>query len=564
MRKVFSTMIVLTLILYPWVMEGSTNSPLAPPDRSSPWATIRSFNHHMNSGHKALLDARSIWESSPYLLYIPPDARSRLSDALLHFRRASQCLDLTEVPEAIREETGRRSILLLKEILDRVDLFLPEDLPGPRWTVPDTEIQLHRIPSGVNEGRWFFAPESIANLSNYYDRVKKLPYRPGSTVKEGFYEEYLVRPGSFSTHKLINMLPQWGTKVVMGQAVWQWLALVLSLVLALLALAGGWYLTQKAGEGRKEAVAGLLRIIPPVGLSICAALLIMAIEIHINLSGRLFLLLTNGLTALKWIGWSLAIVRSGELLGELIVLSPRIDPRSVDASLVRTLSRLLSILAAMAVLTNGISRLGLPLATVMTGFGVAGLALSLAARPTVENIIGGLTLFADRSIKVGENCTFGNVTGTVINIGLRSTRVKALDHTVVSIPNAELSQMKIVNITRRTDSLMERRISLRHETTDEQLRSILSAMREMLGSHPMVCDDPEPMVRLENFGPSSMEILLFAYVKAIKRAKRLEIEEDILFRVMEIVDHFGSAFAFPSCTTYYTRDPGVGGEGKVR
>ncbi len=107
---------------FPSFVFASADSPLAPPDRSSPGATLRSFLVHMNAGSRAILEARTLWDESPMLFTPPPEAAERLQTALRHFGRAMQCLDLSGVPEVIRDETGRESILLLKEILDRIGL----------------------------------------------------------------------------------------------------------------------------------------------------------------------------------------------------------------------------------------------------------------------------------------------------------------------------------------------------------------------------------------------------------------------------------------------------------
>ena len=565
---------LLLLVLFPGALFpprvlASVSSPLAPPDRSSPGATLLSFISHMNEGKRELLEARSIWEASPLLLRHPPEAEERLQVALGHFGRAMQCLDLSGVPDVIRDEKGKESILLLKEILDRIGVPSSGEMPDisgisgggwaplSRWTVPQTEIQLHRIHSGPDEGRWLVAPESLSRLKGDYLKVKHMPYLPGATVREGFYEEYLVRPGVFSTHKLMNMLPEWTGFVVFGQAVWQWIGLILSLLIFSGLPAGAWRLGRRLGERRSAVVAGVLKLFPPVLLSLGAAWMILVVDKYINLSGAFCLFLVNLFTAVKWLGWSLSVLRLGDFVAELVILSPRIDPESIDASLVRTMSRLLSILAALGILTHGMSRLGFSLATILTGFGVAGLAISLAARPTIENIIGGLTLFADRSVKVGEFCRFGGTAGTVLHIGLRSTRIQALDHTIISIPNAEFSQMQIVNVSRRPDSLMEKRISLRYETTEDQLRWILASVRDLLHAHPMVCADPTPFVRFENYANSSLDVLLFAYVKAKRWSDRAAIEEDILFHVGKIVAKAGTGFAFPSTTAYVARDAGL-------
>ena len=122
---------------------------------------------------------------------------------------------------------------------------------------------------------------------------------------------------------------------------------------------------------------------------------------------------------------------------------------SIDASLIKVAGRVAGIAAAITIIFVGATNVGLPLYGVIAGLGVGGLALGLAARPTLENLIGGFTLYADRPVRVGEVCKFGDEFGIVEEIGLRSTRLRALDRTLITVPNADFSNMVLVNFTRR-------------------------------------------------------------------------------------------------------------------
>lgn len=147
----------------------------------------------------------------------------------------------------------------------------------------------------------------------------------------------------------------------------------------------------------------------------------------------------------------------------------------------------------------------------VAGLGVGGLAIALAVRPTLENIIGGLTLFADQPVRVGDFCAYGDKIGTVEEIGLRSTRIRSLERTIVTIPNAEFSRMQLINYTRRDMMLYKFILDLRYETTPDQLRYVLAKIREMLLGHPKVTPDPA-RIRFLEFGAYSLNLEVFAYV----------------------------------------------------
>ena len=245
--------------------------------------------------------------------------------------------------------------------------------------------------------------------------------------------------------------------------------------------------------------------------------------------------------------------RLAPVVAEAIIASPRIASESIDAHLIRVSARLLGIVGAMALLAVGANRLGMPVYGIVAGLGVGGLAIALAAQPTIENLIGGLNLFADKPIRVGEFCKYGDELGTVEAIGIRSTRIRGIDRTLTTIPNAALAKMPIVNFTRRDQMLIQTVVGLRYETTPEQLRYVLVKLREMLLGHPRVHPDPA-RARFIGFGDCSLNIEVFAYVMTTDWGEFLGIREDILLRAMDIVEQSGASIAFPSRTLYLGRD----------
>jgi small-conductance mechanosensitive channel len=144
--------------------------------------------------------------------------------------------------------------------------------------------------------------------------------------------------------------------------------------------------------------------------------------------------------------------------------------------------------------------------------GVGGLASALAAQPTIENLIGGMSLFADKSIRVGDFCKCGTDEGTVEAIGIRSTRIRGIDRIVTTIPNAVISKLSVVNFGRRDQTPIQAAIGVRYETSPEQLRYLLLKIREMLIGHPRINPD-SARARFIGFGNCSLDIEVFAYVE---------------------------------------------------
>ena len=181
--------------------------------------------------------------------------------------------------------------------------------------------------------------------------------------------------------------------------------------------------------------------------------------------------------------------------------------------------------------------------------------MALAAQKTVENLFGGITLILDQPVRVGDFCQFGDKLGTVEEIGLRSTRIRTLERTVVSVPNGQFSSLELENFTARDRCWLQTTLGLRYETTPDQLRYVLVELRTMLYAHPMVAANPR--IRLIELAKSSLDLEIFAYVPTANYDEFLAVREDIYLRIMDIVAASGTGLAFPSQTTYAATDPGV-------
>ena len=147
-----------------------------------------------------------------------------------NLRRAVRTLDLSEVPPALVDDVGLESALLLKEVLDRIELPQSGTIPGDddpsppqKWTVPETEITIARLETGPRAGEYLFTAETVRRVHEFYERAKHLPYQPAAS--EGFYELYVFAPGWMIPYRWIEALPAWLGQGYHEQARWQWLAL---------------------------------------------------------------------------------------------------------------------------------------------------------------------------------------------------------------------------------------------------------------------------------------------------------------------------------------------------
>ncbi|MBO3116373.1 mechanosensitive ion channel [Winogradskyella sp. DF17] len=200
--------------------------------------------------------------------------------------------------------------------------------------------------------------------------------------------------------------------------------------------------------------------------------------------------------------------------------------------------------------------LGFNVTAGIAALGVGGIALALGAQKTVENIVGGLSVVFDQPVSVGDFCKFGDTVGTVEKIGMRSTRIRTLGRTLVTIPNADFSSQLIENYAERDMFLFLTTLGLRYETSSDQMRYILVELRKILYAHPKV--DPEPArVRFLGYGSDSLKVEIFAYIRVADWNEYLGVQEDINLRIAKVIEDSGSGFAFPSQTVYISQDQGL-------
>ena len=196
--------------------------------------------------------------------------------------------------------------------------------------------------------------------------------------------------------------------------------------------------------------------------------------------------------------------------------------------------------------------LGFDVTTGLAALGIGGLAFALGAQRTVENLVGSITVVADKPVRVGDFCKFGDISGTVEDIGIRSTRIRTPNRTVVTVPNGAFASMQIENFSVRDKFLFDTVLSLRYETTRPQIQLVLERTRALLRDTPAI--HGEPRVRLVELAGSSIDIEVYAHIHATDYAAFLEVQERLLLAFMDLVGQSGTDFAFPSQTVYLNRD----------
>ena len=364
-------------------------------------------------------------------------------------------------------------------------------------------------------------------------------------------------PGAFSQVDLFSLdehLPAFLVKPRMaGIRLFNWLALFLAVPLAyrLMAILHAIWVPLARRKG-------LSRLVPPgVGsarLAGAVRFIILAIAIRwliaksdLPLLERQFWWAVSVLFTIGAATWLLLLVNAA--LERYVRQRSLASRRAEVASMVRVARWFADGLVILVAVLVMIRRLGGDPTAAIAGLGIGGIAVALAAQKTLENVIGGLSLIFDRAVCVGDFLKVGEASGTVDSIGLRSTRIRTLDRTILSVPNGQIANVSVETISSRDMFWFHHFIGLRYETTPGQMRAVVSGIVRLLGSHPVV--DPESVrARFLRFGPSSLDIEAFAYIVAKDWPQFLEIQEGLLLGIMEIVEQAETAIALPSQTLH--------------
>lgn len=534
--------------------DGADN-PLDPLDTSSPSATFQSF----------LRETRRLQDA--YADYVAHKTRAKELTIFDIAVRTQRLFDLEPLPPAIREKVGSAAITYLVDILNRLPEVSAADIPGApgknwgelpaKWHIPGTDIQIAKVASGPHAGEYLFTAESLERLPRDYALIiHRPPLRP--VVFDDWHRLQSNFTGPFFPDSLQGRLPAVAFHLVLDTPLWK-VVLSVALVLAVFAAASFWArLARRARRGASRVAQLGWRLSTPLLLILLYVLAAGFIRLQIHLSGEFSTsesIFSNVVIygAGAWLAWNVCF-----FLAEAVIASPRIPDNSYDAHLLRLAARLGGILAVGAFALYGANNIGIPALGLVAGLGVGGIAVALASQSTLENLIGGLSIFADRPFRIGDSIRFEGQLADVEAIGPRSVRIRALDGTLITVPNGDLAKRHIINVSRRNKCLFLHEIGVRYETSPEQLQWLLAELRGVLLAHPMVEKSGDlPRVALTGFADSAITIQIRAHILTTQFEEFLRIQGQLLLDIARTVNAAGTGFAFPSQTAYLTRDTGI-------
>lgn len=404
---------------------------------------------------------------------------------------------------------------------------------GPSDKLP---IYLDRVKRGDDPAIWLFSEETLRQIPDAYQNM-------GEVAPVG------------------QNLPGWLQTQFLATPLWRWLLLLVALVV--LMLLGSWInrLVQPVLRKIAHRVAGpaavehVSSIRAPLRLLFFGIVLLVFGVTSDSLLGRAFWHNIGSIVTVIAVTW--LATRTMGLISELLVGRLKRVQSSDKIALTGLIGRLSQIGAITIGALVVLHLRGINLTAVLTGLGIGGLAVAFAAQKTLENLFGGIMIISDRPLRIGDQCKVGSVEGYVMAIGLRSTRIRTFNRTIVTIPNGQLSTMNVENYTFRDKYWFHHIVTLKYDSTAEQIQSVLDGIRALLKADENV-ETETARVSFLAISTVSDDIELNAYVLTPSYGAFMGVQESLLLRILSIVEAAGAEFSLP---TQVTKVENTGNEG---
>lgn len=365
----------------------------------------------------------------------------------------------------------------------------------------------------------------------------------------------------FGSDLLLNLLPKMGQQRFLGLALWQYLALLILGAIGFLLHFFSSRLLQflirlvassRLGKDHfdKKIVKRIARILSYLLVIYLVYILIPVVQLPIGLVYYLLLCLRLTTTVLIVLLALRIIAFIRSYLEELT----KATTNTTDEHLLPIIIRIVNAVIIVVGFINILGTFHVNVTALVAGLSIGGLAIALAAQETVKNLIGSMMIYADRPFKIGDFVTVGAVTGTVVDIGFRSTRIKTPDTSIVSVPNGNLMNETINNLGEREMRRFNTAIGVTYHTPPDLIAAFVKGLRELILLHPNTVKEPY-YVHLNNLGGSSIDILFVVYFNTIDWAEELKYKEELIFAILRLAEALGVQIAFPSTSVYIETMP---------
>lgn len=483
-----------------------------------------------------------------FLLAMNQSGGAGISDAV-------NALDLSRIERTVRSEIGAERVAMLKSVLDRYKYIDLVELPNDRQNPPVVllndscgRIVIEKIKNDdSNIESWKFSAQTVADLPLLYDAFKDKPLVDG--VISSVEVPLSVRIRDYMRSHFPALLQQ---SFLLEN--WQWLGLF---CIAFLGLGFSRVVTHtlqhvirvlfKRGEVIVDAEAQG-RFIGPISITATTLFWWLGISL-LGLPGdtRVILLISVKLISAMagvWAGY-----RMMDVVGNFLQGKAEKTANKFDDLLVPLVTRALKTMVIVFGLVFIADIFAVDIDKILAGLGLGGLAFALAAKDTISNIFGSLTVLIDRPFQIGDWVTIGSADGTVESVGIRSTRIRTFYNSLITIPNAELINAHIDNYGARQFRRITTTIGIAYDTPPEKIDSFCEGIRELIRKHPYTRKDFY-IVSLNEFAAASLGIMLYCFVKTPDWGTELREKHRLFSDIIRLAKTLKVEFAFPTQTVY--------------
>jgi MscS family membrane protein len=481
---------------------------------------------------------------------VPTDSLGRTTPhgTVLGFLKAAEEKDYARAAKFL---DGKRSpaqseelVVQLKTLLDRGLATSIDDISrSPQGTVDD-ELRLSRERVGT-----------VKTADGEFPLLLDLVKRAGEPPIWLFSQETLARvPGAYESlhHKDIeSYFPEWSRKIMfLSVPLWRWGAIVVFLltvfgiasVITRLIL---WLLRKIFRKRFSPGVEGsVLALKTPIFCLLGAIMNKVAAGYAMTALGRHYWSVVG--LVLIWASSAWLLVRTVDILISIVRQRFLLRLQVERATLVTLLGRIFKILVGLILIVALLTYAGVNVSALITGLGIGGVAIALAAQKTLADLFGGLSIVMRGAVRVGDSCLIDGITGTVEDIGTSSLSLRTLGRSVVSIPNSKVAEVNLENFALRDQFWVHPVFTLRFDTPYTVLKTVLEKIDKLLLSHADI-DKNTARVRLIDLTSSGPKIEVFAYFRrpGADWATFLEEQEKIMLEIMRVVEEAGSSLAAP-------------------
>ena len=482
----------------------------------------------------------------------PPDplGRSTPHGAVLGFLRAAEAQDYARAAKyldsKLPEKQSEKLALQLKSLLDL-------------GTATDLETEtLSRQPEGNVEDGLRVSREKIGvvttpagQLDILLDRVA----RPNEGLIWLFSRETLGRIPSFyasTQHKdFSRYFPAWTSRVrFLSMPLWRWSAVFISILLGLLIanLLARFVRRILRISFRRHLTpnvdSAIVKLNGPIFGLILALVQRIAADYAITALARHYWIMASILTAVFSAAWML--IRLTDIFTSFTTHRFLLQQRIERITFVGLISRLFKILILIALIITLLTLAGVNVSTLFAGLGIGGIALALAAQKTLADLFGGISIIMRGAVRVNDFCTVAGQTGTVVDIGISSLRLRTLSHSIISIPNSKVAEMELENFSMRDKFWIHQTFTLRFDTPHSTVRKVLNDIAAILTDRPDI-EVATPSVRVNRLTPAGTELEVFAYYNKPGADFNSFLEEQgkVILEMMRVVEEAGTSMTTP-------------------